>query len=142
VKARDVPPDENYRQLPVTAVFLSKVVLSLRFLLGTYPFVQESLTWLFLLPFQDITWGKLQVNSVLCYNLPVINVDSLSNVQKWTTALIIWLKGLTSSKAVCWYRTKITRSIRGLEAERVSWERRGEKPLRKSVAISVCNFCS
>ena len=81
------------------------VVLSLCFLLWTYSFVQESLwTWPFRLPFQDSTWGKLQVNSVLWYNLSVIHVDSLSNVKQWTAALIIWLRGLMSSNAVCWYQ--------------------------------------
>lgn len=49
-------------------------------------------------------WGKLQVNGVWCHNLPVIPINSLLNVQKRTTELVIWLRGLTSPNAVCWYQ--------------------------------------
>lgn len=75
--------------------FFTKLVLTLWLLLWTCAFVHNLC---------ELGWylGELQFKSILWYNLPV---DSLSNVQNCTTALIIWLRGLTSPNAVCWCQT-------------------------------------
>lgn len=81
--------------LSLQNVFSQKLVLTLWLLLWTCAFVHNLC---------ELGWylGELQFKSILWYNLPV---DSLSNVQNCTTALIIWLRGLTSPNAVCWCQT-------------------------------------